>query len=182
MSCNSVTLNSIKAKCDTSIGGIKRIFVQQRDYLTDVIVDETTQKIIYLGGFESEGLKVWEFRKNTANYTSTATIDSTINLSYFTTEVSLQFSRAEAQKRLEIQSVINAGGVVVIIEDMYGEFLFLGKDKDVRITAATMQSGTNQTDLSGFNLTFTDTSFELPHFINKEYVDVTTLAKEIEEE
>lgn len=182
MSCNSVTLNSIKAKCDTSIGGIKRIFVQQREYLTDVIVDEQTQKIIYLGGFEGEGLKVWEFRKNTANYTSTATIDSTINLSYFTTEVSLQFSRAEAQKRLEIQSVINAGGVVVIIEDMYGEFLFLGKDKDVRITAATMQSGTNQTDLSGFNLTFTDTSFELPHFIDKNYVDVTTLAKEIEEE
>lgn len=182
MSCNSVTLNSIKAKCDTSVGGIKRIFVQKREYLTDIVVDEQTQKIIYLGGFESEGLKVWEFRKNTANYTSTATIDSTINLSYFTTEVSLQFSRAEAQKRLEIQSVINAGGVVVIIEDMYGEFLFLGKDKDVRITAATMQSGTNQTDLSGFNLTFTDTSFELPHFINKDYVDVTTLAKEIEEE
>ena len=40
------------------------------------------------------------------------------------------------------------------------------------LTSATMQSGTSSTDLSGFNLTFTDTSLELPHFINKSYVDV----------
>ena len=58
---------------------------------------------------------------------------------------------------------------------MYGEYLLLGKDRDVVITSATMQSGTSSTDLSGFNLTFTDTSLELPHFINKLYVDVNAL-------
>ena len=172
MSCNAITLNNINAKCDKSIGGIKRIFVGDRSELEGLVVDSTTGQVVYLSGIT---LKEWTFRKNTGSFTSTATIDNTINSSYFTTEVGLQFSRAEAQKRLDIQSVINAGGVIVIIEDMYGEYLLLGKDKDVVITSAVMQSGTNSTDLSGFQLTFTDTSIEMPHYINKDYVSVEAL-------
>lgn len=173
MSCNSVTLTNIDARCDKSVGGIKRILVGLRDDLVNVFTNDKGE-IIHLQ-IVNPNLKEWNFRKNTGSFTSTGTFDSTINSSYFTTECSLQFSRAETQKRLDIQSVINAGGVFIIIEDMYGEYLLLGKDRDVVITSATMQSGTNSTDLSGFNLTFTDTSLELPHYINKNYIDVNTL-------
>lgn len=172
MSCNSVTLTNIDARCDKSVGGIKRILVGLREQLVNVFTNDKGEIIHFMfNGF----LKEWKFRKNTGSFTSTATIDPTIDSSYFTTECAIQFSRAEAQKRLDIQSVINAGGVFIIIEDMYGEYLLLGKDRDVVITSATMQSGTSSTDLSGFNLTFTDTSLELPHFINKGYVDVNAL-------
>lgn len=172
MSCNSVTLTNIDARCDKSVGGIKRILVGLREQLVNVFTNDKGEVInLMFGGT----LKEWKFRKNTGSFTSTATIDPTIDSSYFTTECAIQFSRAEAQKRLDIQSVINAGGVFIIIEDMYGEYLLLGKDRDVVITSATMQSGTSSTDLSGFNLTFTDTSLELPHFINKLYVDINAL-------
>lgn len=172
MSCNSVTLTNIDARCDKSVGGIKRILVGLRDALENVFTNDKGEIIHFMF---NDTLKEWKFRKNTGSYTSTGTFDPTINSSYFTTECAIQFSRAEAQKRLDIQSVINAGGVFIIIEDMYGEYLLLGKDRDVVITSATMQSGTSSTDLSGFNLTFTDTSLELPHFINKGYVDVNAL-------
>ena len=172
MSCNSVTLTNIDARCDKSVGGIKRILVGLREELVNVFTNDKGEVINLM--FNST-LKEWKFRKNTGSYTSTANIDPTIDSAYFTTECAIQFSRAEAQKRLDIQSVINAGGVFIIIEDMYGEYLLLGKDRDVVITSATMQSGTSSTDLSGFNLTFTDTSLELPHFINKLYVDVNAL-------
>lgn len=172
MSCNSVTLTNIDARCDKSVGGIKRILVGLRDELVNVFTNDKGEIIHFMF---TDTLTEWKFRKNTGSYTSTGTFDPTINSSYFTTECAIQFSRAEAQKRLDIQSVINAGGVFIIIEDMYGEYLLLGKDRDVVITSATMQSGTSSTDLSGFNLTFTDTSLELPHFINKNYVDVNTL-------
>ena len=36
-------------------------------------------------------LKEWKFRKNTGSFTSTATIDPTIDSSYFTTECAIQF-------------------------------------------------------------------------------------------
>lgn len=172
MSCNSVTLTNIDARCDKSVGGIKRILVGLRDALENVFTNDKGEIIHFMF---TDTLTEWKFRKNTGSYTSTGTFDPTINSSYFTTECAIQFSRAEAQKRLDIQSVINAGGVFIIIEDMYGEYLLLGKDRDVVITSATMQSGTSSTDLSGFNLTFTDTSLELPHFINKMFVDVNAL-------
>lgn len=172
MSCNSVTLTNIDARCDKSVGGIKRILVGLREQLVNVFTNDKGEVINLM--FNGT-LKEWKFRKNTGSFTSTANIDPTIDSAYFTTECAIQFSRAEAQKRLDIQSVINAGGVFIIIEDMYGEYLLLGKDRDVVITSATMQSGTSSTDLSGFNLTFTDTSLELPHFINKLYVDVNAL-------
>ena len=38
-----------------------------------------------------------------------------------------------------------------------------------------MQSGTAASDLSGFTLTFTDESTELPHFIDKDDVDIDGL-------
>ena len=75
---------------------------------------------------------------------------------------------------MDIQSAINAS-CVVIIEDMYGEYLYLGLENDVTISSATMQSGTATSDLSGFQLTFQDLSTEFPHFIDKEQVDVDGL-------
>ena len=57
------------------------------------------------------------FRKNTGNYTTALTSDPAIGTQAVTTDLNLQFTKAEATKRLEIQSAINAAAVV-IIEDM----------------------------------------------------------------
>ena len=102
MSCNSVTLTNIDARCDKSVGGIKRILVGLRDELVNVFTNDKGEVINLM--FNGT-LKEWKFRKNTGSYTSTANIDPTIDSAYFTTECAIQFSRAEAQKRLDIQSV-----------------------------------------------------------------------------
>lgn len=169
-SCGSITLNSIDARCDSSIGGIKRILIAQRDDVTDVTVDDTTGIITAITMASSKKFQQWLFRRNTGSYTSTSTSDATIGNNSVTTEVSLQLSKAEVQKRLEIQSAINAN-CVVIIEDAYGEYLYLGYDNEVTIKDAVMQSGTATGDLSGFTLTFTDESAELPHFVDSSIIN-----------
>ena len=174
MACTTVTLSSIDARCDGSVGGIKRILLANVDDIKTVLVDETTQKIKQITLETGKKFEQWRFRKGTGSYNSSIERDMSIGTQTVTTEVSLQFSRAEAQKRLDIQSAINAS-CVVIVEDMYGEYIYLGLENEVSITAASMTSGTQTGDLSGFTLTFTDLATELPHFIDKEQVDVDGL-------
>lgn len=176
MACNTVTLNGINAKCDTSAGGIKRILIAQRDDVTIGTPDEQgiINEITVVSG---KYFVQWLFRKNTANYTTTLTSDPAIGTQALTTDLNLQFTKAEAIKRLEIQSAINASAVI-IIEDMYGQYILLGKDNDVTVTAVNQQSGTAITDLNGYTLTFQDVSLELPHFVDASIIPALLTAQE----
>ena len=164
MACNTVTLNGINAKCDTSAGGIKRVLIAQKD---DVTIGETNAQgvITEITMATGKTFVQWLFRKNTGSYTTSLTSDPAIGTQAVTTDLNLQFTKAEATKRLEIQSAINAAAVV-IIEDMYGQYILLGKDNEVSVTAVNQQSGTAVTDLNGYTLTFQDVSLELPHFVD----------------
>lgn len=170
MACNTVTLNGINAKCDTSAGGIKRVMIIQKDDVTDISVDAATGVIDDIQLASGKYFVQWLFRKNTGNYTTSLTSDPAIGTQAVTTDLNLQFTKAEATKRLEIQSAINAAAVV-IIEDMYGQYILLGKDNEVSVTAVNQQSGTAVTDLNGYTLTFQDVSLELPHFVDASIID-----------
>lgn len=173
MACNAVTLNTIDARCESSIGGIKRILIALSDDVATVSLDASGQ----VSGVTMVSGKVfseWKFRHGTGNYTSTLTADATIGSSSIGTDVVLQFTKAEALKRLYIQNAINANAVV-IVEDNYGQHLYLGLDNEVTVTAATMQSGTANGDLNGFNLTLHDESKELPHFMSMTKAQIDAL-------
>lgn len=170
----AVTLNAIDGRCDASMGGIKEIYIALRDDIKDktdgtgkdiTIASSGTELVTAINMVTGKKFEKWMFRKQTGSYTSTASMDPAIGTNYITTEVALQFSRAEAGKRLNIQSAMNANSVV-IVRDMYDQYLLLGLENDVNVTAAVMQSGTASTDLSGFTLTLTDISQELPHFVD----------------
>ena len=172
MNCSAITLSRIDGRCENNAGGIKRIYIALRDDVASVTQsnDENNGMITEITMAGGKTFVAWDFRPNTGSYTSTVSSDATIGNTAATTEVTLQFTKAEATKRLSIQSAINAGSVV-IVEDQYGQYLYLGYDSEVYITSATMQSGTARTDLSGFNITFQDIANELPYFVTKEAVE-----------
>ena len=180
-SCTAVTVNAIDARCEGSVGGIKEIYVIANEDVTSVTVDDTTGLISAITLADAKYFQKWLFRPNTSSYTSTRAGDLTTGNSTVTTDVALQFSKAEAGKRLAIQSMIN-GGACIIIKDMYGQYLLLGKGEgrnEVYVTDAVMQSGTANTDLSGFTLTFEELAAEFPHFIDSDKVDVDSLVAPI---
>ena len=176
MACNSITLQSIDGSCDNSAGGIKRILLANRDDVTATIATSSNPNELITSITKASGKKFaeWRFRRNTGSYTSTATVDNTIGNSSVTTTVTLQFSKAEATKRVAIQQALQAGAVV-LVEDMYGQVLYLGLDNEVYVTSATMVSGTQSSDLSGFTVEFTDISFGLPHFVDTAKVNINSL-------
>ena len=184
-SCTSLTLNSIDATCDESRASIKRVLVcpkedilaigvnynsvgewSKEDYKKNTLVNNIVPKD---GKFFVE----FYFRRNTGSYTSTYTGDNTTGSQVVTTEVNLQFSKAEYQKRLEFQK-LTGRPCVMIIEDNYGQYIALGVDAPVVLTNTVMQSGTAKSDLSGFTLTFTEESYKFPPFVkdNKKTDDI----------
>lgn len=180
MACNSVTLNGISAKCDTATGGIKRILIAQKDDVVDIVVDKATGIINEIEMAEGKYFVQWLFRKNTGSYTTSLTSDPAIGTVSVTTDLNLQFTKAEATKRLEIQSAINAAAVVIIemqdkiknkSDELVNQYILLGYDNEVSVTSVNMQSGTAMTDLSGFTLTLQDVSVELPYFVNETIID-----------
>jgi hypothetical protein len=167
MACNTETLRTIDARCDRSVGGLKRILLAQRDDIEtpELNEDKEITNIVLKSGKKFEQFR---FRPNTASLTSTFSSDVATGNVAFTTEISLQFSKAEAQKRLAIQSAINAAAVV-IAEDMFGQYIFLGYDMEVTVTAATMVTGTATSDLNGFTMVLTDVAQEMPHFVAADF-------------
>jgi len=164
-SCSAMTLSTINAKCDKSVGGIKRILIGDRDKVSTLAFDEN-DVITSVTRTTGSKFESWSFRPNTGSYTATNESDVAIGNATVTTEVTLQFSRAESLKRASIQSALNAA-CAVVVEDMYGNYLYLGEKNGVFVTNAVMQSGTNTSDLSGFTITFQDINEVLPHFISK---------------
>ena len=176
MACNTVTLNGISAQCHTAAGGIKRVLIAQKEDVTNITVDNATGVIDCITLASGKYFAQWLFRKNTGSFTTSLTSDPAIGTQAVTTDLNLQFTKAEATKRLEIQSAINAAAVVIVelqdkIKDatsgeLIDQYILLGKDNEVSVTAVNMQSGTAMTDLNGFTLTFQDVSVELPHFVD----------------
>lgn len=180
-SCAAVTLNSIDATCDESRASIKRVLVCPKEdievigYQYEPISstypsDDKLQKSTLINNLvlaDNKKFVEFKFRRNTGSYTSTYTGDNTTGSQVVTTEVTLQFSKAENQKRLEFQK-LTGHPCVMLIEDAYGKYIALGVDAPVVLTNTVMQSGTAKSDLSGFTLTFTEESNVFPPFV-KDY-------------
>lgn len=168
-----VTLLPIDGSCHRSSGGIKRILLANKSDIATVTVEEATGEISAITLKTGKAFVEWKFRTNTSSLTSTFASDVATGNETVTSVLALQFSRAESTKRLAIQAAINANAVC-IVEDAFGQFIFLGYDRDVYVSGGTMVTGTASTDLNGFTLEFTDESIEFPHFISSA-VDVEAL-------
>ena len=61
MACNSVTLQSIDARCDRSVGGLKRVLIAQRDDVVQPVADKTTGEIAALSLATGKKFEEWKF-------------------------------------------------------------------------------------------------------------------------
>lgn len=161
MACKSFALSGIALPCKDNMGGIKEVYIIKNADVTSVTLNTEESQISTITVAESAKFKTYKFRKGTASMTSTASSDEAIGNFSVSTELSLQFSKMETSKRLEIMALC-LEDVVVIVLDFNGKYWYLGYDFPVSATAATAQTGTAATDLNGYNITLTDTSAEFP--------------------
>lgn len=161
--CGSTTLSGIEVGCKDNMGGIKAVWISP---LNDITFETADDKITSITGGD---FKKYTFRKQTGGMNSTLTVDDTVGTQYWTTELTLQFSKMETSKAVEINA-LTWTDTVTIVKDSNNKYWLLGYDNPVSTTASTAQTGTAYGDLNGYTLTLTDMSKNLPYELADEAV------------
>lgn len=178
MACKSFALSGIAMGCKDVMGGIKEVYIIKSNNVLGKTLNTEESQIATITLDSSEKFKTYKFRKGTAAMTSTAASDDTIGNFSVTTELTLQFSKMETSKRLEIMALC-LEDVEVMVLDWNGKYWYLGYNFPVSATAATAQTGTAATDLNGYNVTLTDTSnefpFEVPESVAEELIQAAPI-------
>lgn len=164
--CNQ-TLAGIQLDCDTSLGGIKRVFIANYSDITAI----ATSGDIITGFTMADGanFKEYQFRKQTGSMTSTLNVDETAGINYVSTEVSLVFTKMETAKRIEM-AALAIGHLAVIVEDSNGKYWYLGEDDYVTASAGTGVTGQNKGDQNAYTITLKDESKSFPKEVSADAI------------
>lgn len=164
MACSTVKQFTYDS-CQANLGGIKKVWLA--DYVENAATLGGTEGEERIESF-AEGVTWVEYpmRKNVASMTTTLNT-STDGAVYFTTELSMVFSKMESQKRMAIMALA-IGECMALIEDSNGHMWFLGKDYPLTASAGTGETGTAKGDRNAYSITLTDESLAMPYQVSNE--------------
>lgn len=160
MSCFSAQLTGIEGVCDTSRGGIVKVWIAAFDDVKSITKDQN-ERVSAITLNSSAEFKPFSFRKNTGSMTSTLSVDATNGTSYVSTDLVLQFTKMEYKKRIEMNA-LTVSECAIIVKDSNGTYWYLGENEGVAATAGSGQTGQQKTDGNFYTVTLTDESDGYP--------------------
>lgn len=158
--------------CQTSIGGVKNIYLINHADVTAVNVGEvsgiTGEMItgVTLSG-DSKFLK-YSVKKNTCSFSSELQVND--NGSYWVTTLNIVLPRMEASKHAAITSLVLAEAAA-IVEDKNGAFWYIGKDNPLTLASGTAETGTARDDSNAYTIGLEDESLQPPYEIDPKIVN-----------
>lgn len=167
MSC-SQTLAGITLDCDSSVGGIKEVYIANYADVTEVALAD--DKVSGITMTNSAKFKKYEFRKQTGSMTSTLNVDETAGINYVSTELSLVFTKMETAKRVEI-AALAVGQLAVIVKDGNNKYWYLGYNDYVSSSAGSGNTGTAKGDSNNYSITLKDESDSFPYEVDANVID-----------
>ena len=149
MACT--TLESILKTCDSNIGGITSIYINDQENIDNTALVITAYVITDFGALTAQFLP-FEFRRNTGMYTEEAAIDLVNGSSFYTQPVTLMFHRREAAKSKAIK-ILGEGqrDLALVVGDANGKYWYF---PTAQLTAVAEGSGTAKADGSKYSITF----------------------------
>lgn len=176
MSCTA-TLTNITLGCLESMGGIKTVYIANRDDF-DVALDTTGSQIDEIAlktGITGKKFYTLEIQKQTGSMTSTMTSDATNGVQYVTTDVNLQFKKMETANRIALAGTASAKGImganmIAVVKDQNDKYWFLGLDNPVTCSAGTGETGTNFGDANQYTCTLQDMSRTFPYELSDDAI------------
>lgn len=161
MAC-SLELKGIAAECKgNTMGGVKEVYIIEYDKVDAINLETPAQTITEITLKDTAKFHTYAFRKGTATYTNNLTVDDAAGTVFCQSDVTLQFSKMEHAKRLEINNLFYSD-CSVIVRDNNENFWFLGYDNPVTSTAGSGEAGSAMGDFNGYKITLSDMSRELP--------------------
>ena len=147
MACT--TLESIAKGCDGNLGGITALYINDQANITAITETDATWTIDSITA--SAPYEVFEFRRNTGNYTEESAIDLVNGSSFVTGTINLMFSRREAIVSRAIK-ILGEGqrDLSVIAKDANGKYWYF---PFAQVSATGEGSGTMKADGSKYSVT-----------------------------
>ena len=171
MAClSNYTLKGIAGSCEANLAGIKKAWLGYADDFVFTLSSGSAHTVSVSGASENATLHEYVFNKQTGSLTSTLTKDETNGTNYYTNTVTLQFTRLEQSKHLEIEAMAKEH-LCGIILDNNGEYFLIGWDGYLSLDEDTTQTGQSYDDLNGYQLTLNAMSAYKPIVVTKAYLD-----------
>ena len=148
MAC-ALTQN-IPLDCRQTVGGIKSIFVTN-------LLNQTAEPTVSGGTVTaytlSTGNRFWryDFRKQTGEYTETETLSDPNWTIFYASDIKIQFTKLEVNKRNEMY-LLGQNDLVVIVLDNNGQYWLVGTRNGITLTKVDGKSGKNFGDLNGYQI------------------------------
>lgn len=164
MACT--TLESILKGCDSNIGGITSILINDQDNVVGPIVE--AGYIITDFGTLTDQFVPFEFRRNTGMYTEEAAIDLVNGSSFYTQTITLMFHRREAAKSKAIK-ILGEGqrDLALVVGDANGKYWYF---PTAQLTAVGEGSGTAKADGSKYSITFVAENENLAYEVDRNVI------------
>lgn len=156
MACTSAILSGLTLDCETSKGGIQKVWIANFDQtVADAVAAAaaSADSIAYTAiTASSVTWYAYEFKRGTGSMTSTLNVDDANGVNYVSTDLLLQFGRMEARKRAEMKA-LSLNETMAIVKDMNGKVWFIGYSAPVIASAGTGQTGQAITDGNFYQIT-----------------------------
>lgn len=157
MSCFNIT-KGISSDCLASMGGIKNAWIMDSAAVNYSVEDDVVTGV---KGATTANTFQFYFKPNTSNFTSTLNVDAANGTNYVSTEILLQFTRMEAEKRAAV-SALAQSEIKIVVEDSNGDLWAFGVSEPVTATGGTGQTGTAKADGNFYQITLTDNNPTFP--------------------
>ena len=158
MSC-SQTLSGLAKDCTASMGGIKRVLLANQSDVTAISI--TTNVVSTITMDTGKKFKEYNFRAGTGSMSSNWQINAENGVAYVQTDLVMIFNRLQTAARVEVMAMA-AADLYAIVEDQNSKYWILGLHEAVNLSAGDGLTGTARTDRSGYSVTLTENSPELP--------------------
>lgn len=166
MGC-SQTLNGIIRDCLPNKGGVTEFYAVAYDSVESVTAADGIITAITLAS--NAKFTTYQLPRGVASMTSTPTIDNGTGVKYFTNELTVQFNRMGAAKKIEVDALISSE-LAIIFKDGNGCYFYLGYDNPVLASGGAAQTGAAASDGNYYQLVLQDESSSVPYEVDNSII------------
>ena len=150
--CNELD-TGIGKTCDNNTGGVKKIFIAEKDNVASVTPGSPFDTITAITMVSGKKFYEFAFNKNTSTFTEVTTGDQAVGSQVCTQTLTLVLNRREQAKREVLLKLGNFKDLAVIVLDSNDKYWLLGETEGMNMTENSSENGTVKTDRNGYTIT-----------------------------
>lgn len=150
MAC-SVTLSGIVRDCEANAGGVKALYIANKDDVTAITLDTTSAKISAITMASSAKFKGFYFKPRQCNVVLTGAVNEAGEYAGENGVLTVNFGRMDTTKRTQL-AALSIAELVVIYTDNNDISWLLGYDAPVLRNGGEATTGQARTDYNHYGL------------------------------